>query len=87
MNRSGSWLANLEALKVYVAEVGHFPSKHTRLNNWCRYQRKRMKAGTMPIEQRKLFEEVAASRYGEHIGGKKAEPSFRVTTNTGYGYA
>lgn len=57
-----NWTKNYEALKAYVAENGHFPGKHTKLNNWCRYQRKRMKVGTMPEEQRVLFEELADSR-------------------------
>lgn len=65
------WMLNFEALKLYVCETGHFPTKHTRLNNWCRYQRKRIKAGTMPIDQKVLFEELAASRSGEHTGGRR----------------
>ena len=56
------WLANYEALKAYVAETGHFPGKHTRLNNWCRYQRKRINAGTLPADRRAMFEELAAIR-------------------------
>ena len=48
------WMANYEVLKAHVAETGHFPDKHTVLNNWCRYQRKRIKAGTMPEEQKRL---------------------------------
>lgn len=44
------WLANFEALKAHVAETGHFADKHTVLNNWVRYQSKRIKAGTMPEE-------------------------------------
>ena len=62
MNREASWLVNFEELKAYVAENGHFPGKHTRLNNWCRYQRKRIKAGVIPEEQRLLFEMLAESR-------------------------
>lgn len=56
------WQTNFEELKAYVAQTGHFPGKHTRLNNWCRYQRKRIKAGLMPEDQRAQFEELAASR-------------------------
>ena len=62
MSNRDSWFCNYEALKAFVAENGHFPGKHTQLNNWCRYQRKRMKVGTMPEEQRVLFEELAGSR-------------------------
>lgn len=65
------WLANLEAVKAHVAETGHFPDKHSIGNNWVRYQRKRIKAGTMPEEQKRLFEELAASRSDSHTGGRK----------------
>ena len=71
MTHSDSWISNYEALKAHVAQTGHFPNKHTKLNNWCRYQRKRIKAGTMPPEQKVLFEELAASRSGGHTGGRK----------------
>ena len=71
MTHSDSWIANYEALKAHVAQTGHFPNKHTKLNNWCRYQRKRIKAGIMSIEQKDLFEALAASRSGEHTGGRK----------------
>ena len=67
MNISISWQTNFQALKEHVAQTGHFPNKHTKLNNWCRYQRKRIKAGMMPDEQRVLFEALgrkAALAYG-----------------------
>lgn len=71
MTHSDSWLENFEALKAHVEQAGHFPNRHTRLNNWCRYQRKRIKAGTMSAEQKVLFEALAASRSDEHTGGRK----------------
>lgn len=40
-------LVNYEALKAHVAITGHLPDKHSTLNNWVRYQRKRMKARIM----------------------------------------
>ena len=54
-----------------MAETGHFPDKHSVGNNWVRYQRKRIKAGTMPEEQKWLFKELAASRSDAHTGGRK----------------
>lgn len=66
-----NWLANYEAVKAHVTQTGHFPDKHSVGNNWCRYQRKRIKAGTMPEEQKRLFEELAASRSTSHTGGRK----------------
>lgn len=66
-----NWMANYEAVKAHVAETGHFPDKHSIGNNWVRYQRKRLKAGLMPEEQKRLFEELAASRSDSHTGGRK----------------
>lgn len=66
-----NWLANFEALKAHVAITGHFPDKHSTLNNWVKYQRKRMKAGIMPEEQMRMFLELAESRSNGHTGGRK----------------
>lgn len=65
------WMTNYEALKAHVAITGHFPDKHSTLNNWCRYQRKRIKAGIMSEEQMRLFQELADSRSNEHTGGRR----------------
>lgn len=40
-------------------------------NNWYRYQRKRIKAGIMPEEQKTLFLNLAASRSDSLTGGRK----------------
>ena len=67
-----NWMMHYNELKAYVAVHHHFPDKHTTLNNWVRYQRKRIKAGTLPEEHRILFEELAASRHlDEHTGGRR----------------
>lgn len=66
-----NWLANYEALKAHVLETGHFPDKHSVGNNWGRYQRKCIKAGTLEDWKRELFEELAASRSNSHTGGRK----------------
>lgn len=66
-----TWLANFEELKAHVLETGHFCDKHTRLCNWVKYQRKRIKAGTMPEEQRLMFDEVEKMRSNAHTGGRK----------------
>lgn len=47
-----NWLTNNEELKAHVLVTGHFCDKHTRLSNWVKYQRKRIKAETMPEDQR-----------------------------------
>ena len=66
-----NWYANYEALKAHVAQTGHFCNKHSQLNNWVKYQRKRIKAGLMSEEQKQLFLELAASRSGAHTGGRR----------------
>lgn len=70
MTNEDLWLTKFEALREHVAQYGHFPDKHTSLNNWVKYQRKRMKAGLMTEEQQRLFLELADSRSHEHTGGR-----------------
>lgn len=70
------WMQNFERLKSHVEETGHFPNKHTQLNNWCRYQRKRIKNGSMPKEQMRLFKSLAESRSNAHTGGKEETKTF-----------
>lgn len=65
------WIANFEELKAHVLETGHFFNKHSRGNNWVKYQRKRIKAGTMPEEQKVMFEALEKMRSGAHTGGRK----------------
>ena len=71
MTNDSRWYINFEALKAHVAKAGHFPDKHTKLNNWCRYQRKRIKTGMISPEQKVLFEDLAAGRSKEHTGGRR----------------
>ena len=67
MKREDQWMANYEALKAFVETKGHFSGKHTALNNWVKYQRKRMALGKMPEHQLKLFNELSASRLEKYI--------------------
>lgn len=66
-----NWFENFTALREHVERYGHFPDKHTCINNWVKYQRKRMKAGLMTEEQQRLFQELADSRSHEHTGGRR----------------
>ena len=66
-----NWMENFKALKAHVEQTGHFPPKRTALKNFCKYQRKRLKAGRMPEEQKRLFLELAAQRSDDHTGGRK----------------
>lgn len=60
--------------EIYVAVNLHFLYKHKvefrELLNWAKYIRKKIKAGTLPGEQRLLFEALEASWSNEHTGGR-----------------
>ncbi len=62
-------------LKAYVSVHRHFPDKHKvefrGLLNWAKYQRKKIKEGTLDDEKRELFESLLATRSTEHTGGRR----------------
>lgn len=66
---------NFEAFKAYIQERGHLPDKHVVENrallSWAKYQRKKIKEGTLDNEKRELFEALLASRSNEHTGGRR----------------
>lgn len=70
-----NWMMYYNELKTYVAVHHYFPDKHKvefrGLLNWAKYTRKKIKVGTLPEEQRQLFEELEASRSLEHTGGRR----------------
>ena len=51
-----NWYQNYEALKAYIQERGHLPDKHVVTNlsllSWAKYQRKKIKEGTLDEEKR-----------------------------------
>ena len=55
-----NWHQNFEALKAYIQERGHLPDKHVVENrallSWAKYQRNKIKEGTLDAEKRELFE-------------------------------
>lgn len=69
------WLTNYEALKAYILERGHLPDKHVVENrsllSWAKYQRKKIKEGSLDEEKRELFESLLATRSNEHTGGRR----------------
>ena len=76
------WRENYEALRRYVLERGHLPDKHVVENrallNWAKYNRKKIKAGTLETDKVQLFEELLALRSNEHTGGRKPKaPTLR----------
>ena len=70
-----NWYQNYEALKAYILERGHLPDKHVVENrallSWTKYQRKKIKEGTLDEEKRELFEALLATRSNEHTGGRR----------------
>ena len=78
------WMANFEALKRYVLERGHLPDKHVVENrallNWAKYNRKKIKAGTLEADKVQLFEELLALRSNEHPGGRKPKTASSIAT-------
>ena len=62
-------------LIAYVVVYRHFPDKHKvelhDLFNCTKHTLKKIKAGTLPEDQRLLFEALEASRSYEHTGGRR----------------
>ena len=69
------WTTNYEALKAYIAEHGHLPDKHKiesrALLSWAKYQKRKIKEGTLDEEKRVMFESLLATRSTEHTGGRR----------------
>lgn len=70
-----NWMMHYEALKAYIKERGHLPDKHVVTNrsflSWAKYQRKKIKEGTLDAEKREPFESLLATRSNEHTGGRR----------------
>ena len=70
-----AWKNNYEALRSYVLERGHLPHKgvveNRALLNWAKYNRKKIKEGSLSAERQRLFEELMAIRSNEHTGGRR----------------
>ena len=74
-----NWHQNFEALKAYIQERGHLPDKHVVENrallSWAKYQRKKIKEGTLDEEKLMMFEALLATRSTEHTGGRRPKAS------------
>lgn len=73
-----NWLRNFLELKEYISVHGHLPDKHKVENrgllSWAKYQRKKIKEGSLDPERQRLFEELMSARSTEHTGGRKRKP-------------
>ena len=67
--RDKVWNRNFRKLKAYIDEFHHLPDKKKVENrgilNWVKYNRKKIKAGTLNPEKERLFSELLASRHVE----------------------
>ena len=74
-----NWYRNYEALKAYILERGHLPDEHVVENrallSWAKYQRKKIKEGTLDEKKREMFEALLATRSNEHTGGRRPKAS------------
>lgn len=72
-----NWYQNYEALKVYIQERGHLLDKHVVTNrsllSWAKYQRKKIKEGTLDAEKRELFESLTRHEVKRTYRGKEKE--------------
>lgn len=70
-----NWYQSYEALKAYILERGHLPDKHVVTNrsllSWAKYQRKKIKEGSLDNEKQELLEALLATRSSEHTGGRR----------------
>ena len=70
-----NWYRNYEALKVYILQRGHLPDKHVVENrallSWAKYQKRKIKEGTLDEEKLMMFEALLAIRSTEHSGGRR----------------
>lgn len=66
---------NYNQLKEYILKRGHLPNKHVEANrnllSWAKYNRKKIKSGTLEEWKAKLFLTLLDMRSHEHTGGRK----------------
>lgn len=68
------FIAFCNELRAYVEEHGLFPPKHTNMLSRIKYVRKKIKAGTLEVWKRDMFEEIEkSSDLSIHTGGRKKQ--------------
>ena len=74
MTHEERWNQNFKLLKAYIEEHHHLPDKKKVVNrgllSWAKYQRKKIRAGTLDEEKTELFLGLMGSRSKEHTGGR-----------------
>lgn len=64
-------LAKYTALREHVEAHGHLTDRHTQLNHWRKYQKKKRKEGRLTEEQCRMLDEMLSFQTHEHTGGRK----------------
>lgn len=89
--RDKVWNRNYRKLKAYIDEHHHLPDKkkveHRGLLNWVKYNRKKIKAGTLSPEKERLFSDLLASRHAvpdlfSHAGLDPASQDMHIPEQT-----
>ena len=66
-----NWLTKYTALCEHVEAHGHLTDRHTQLNHWWKYQKKKRKESKLTEEQERLLDELMGLRTHEHTGGRR----------------
>lgn len=66
-----NWFAKYTALREHVESLGHLTERHSQLNHWWKYQKKKRKEGKLSEEQCQLLDELFSLRSNEHTGGRR----------------
>ena len=69
-----NWLAKYTALLEHVETHGHLTDRHTQLNHWWKYRKKKRKEGKLTEEQCRLLDGLITLRSTELTGGRKKSP-------------
>lgn len=64
-------MAKYSALREHVEVHGHLTDRHTQLNHWWKYQKKKRKEGKLTEEQCRLLDEMLSFQTHEHTGERK----------------
>lgn len=66
-----NWFAKYTALREHVETHGHLTERHSQLNHWWKYQKKKRKEGKLTEEQCQLLDVLFSLRSTEHTGGRR----------------
>ena len=65
------WLSKYTAFREHVETHGYLTDRHTQLNHWWKYQKKKRKEGKLTEDQERLLDELMGLRIHEQTGGRK----------------